>query len=216
MMQERFTTPIKQIVDAEPSLGCRIVGCLPRFNKNTVQRVFQLMSWRVRKRATVYRLRIEPLPSVTTTPNERWAADLRRVWAGGDGWQTLACVIDRHTRELLGWQLPLSGRATTATAALERALIARFGGLGRVYRSFPLRSDNGLVFTSRARTQLIRSSALHQEFTTPHCPHQNGMIESVIRTLKEQCMHSHRLETQQHASRTTRERIRPYNTRPPH
>ena len=50
-----------------------------------------------------------------------------------------------------------SGKATTATAALEQALIARFGSLGRVNRSFLLRSDNDLVFTSRAYTRMMRS-----------------------------------------------------------
>ncbi len=50
---------------------------------------------------------------------------------------------------------------------------------------FLLRSDNGLVFTSRSYTALARSYGLRQEFITPHCPQQNGMIERVIRTLKE-------------------------------
>ncbi|WP_279432859.1 integrase core domain-containing protein [Luteimonas arsenica] len=35
----------------------------------------------------------------------------------------------------------------------------------------------------------------------PHCPQQNGMIERVIRNLKEQYAHRHRFESQQHASR---------------
>ena len=87
---------------------------------------------------------------MASAPNQRWATDLCRVWEGRDRWQTLALVIDCHTRELLGWQLSRSGKATTATAALEQALIARHGSLGRVNRPFLRRSDNGLVFTSWA------------------------------------------------------------------
>jgi len=100
-------------------------------------------------------------------------------------------------------------------SALEQALIARFGTLGRAPAPLLLRSDNGLVFTSRAYTRLVRSYGLRQEFITPHCPQQNGMIERVIRTLKEQCVHRHRFETQQHASRVIAEWIRFYNTRRP-
>jgi putative transposase len=213
--QDRFATPIKQMIEADPSFGYRTVASLLRFNKNTVQRVFQLMGWQVRKRAIGHRPRIDALPSVATTQKERWATDLCRVWAGRDGWQTLALVIDCHTWELVGWQLSRSGRATTATSALEQALIARFGSLGRVDRSFLLKSDNGLVFTSRAYTRMVRSYGLRQEFITPHCPQQNGMIERVIRTLKEQCVHRHRFETQQHATRVIGEWIRFYNTRSP-
>ncbi len=161
-VQNRFAGPIKQMIETELSFGYRTVASLLRFNKKTGQRVFRLMGWQVRKRAIGNRPRIEALPSVATTPNERGATDLCRVWAGRDGWQTLALVIDCHTRALLGWQLSLSGKATTTTAALEPALIARFGSLGRVDRSFVLRSDNGLVFTSRDYTRMVRSYGLRQ------------------------------------------------------
>ncbi|MDX2299154.1 MAG: integrase core domain-containing protein, partial [Xanthomonadaceae bacterium] len=83
-------------------------------------------------------------------------------------------------------------------------------------RAFLLRSDNGLVFTSRDYTRLVKSYGLRQEFITPHCPQQNGMVERVIRTLKEQCTHRHRFESQQHASRVISDWIAFYNTRRPH
>src|SRR3546814_6652339 len=95
-----------------------------------------------------------------------------------------------------GQQLSRSGKASTAAAALEQALIVRYGTLGRVPVPFLLRSDNSLVFTSRDYTRLVKSYGLNQEFITPHCPQQNGMVERVIRKLKEQCTHRHRFETQ--------------------
>jgi hypothetical protein len=36
---------------------------------------------------------------------------------------------------------------------------------------------------------------LQLEFITPHCPEQNGLVERVIRTIKEQCVHRQRFET---------------------
>ena len=44
---------------------------------NTVQRIFQLRGWQARKRATGHRPRIEALPSVATSPDQRWATDRR-------------------------------------------------------------------------------------------------------------------------------------------
>ncbi len=125
-------------------------------------------------------------------------------------------MIDCHTRELLDWLLSRCGKAGTAGSALEHALIARFGALGRVPIPFLLRSDNGLVFTSRSYTALVRGYELRQEFITPHCPQQNGMVKPVIRTLKEQCVHRYRFETIQHASRVVGDWIRFYNHRRPH
>ncbi|MCB6180225.1 DDE-type integrase/transposase/recombinase [Rhodobacter sp. Har01] len=135
---------------------------------------------------------------------------------GRDGWTTLALVIDCHTRELPGWHLSRSGKASTAASALEHALISRFGTLGKVTRAFQLRSDNGLVFTSRRYTALVRSYGLKQEFITPHCPQQNGMVEHVFRTLKEQSIHRQRYDSLQHAARAIGDRIAFHNHRRRH
>lgn len=211
-----FSEPIKALIEDEPSFGYRTVANLLGFNKNTVQRIFQIKGWQVRKRPVGHRPRIDAVPSVAAAPDQRWATDLCRVWGGRDGWLTLALVIDCYTRELLGWQLSRSGKASTAGAALEQALITRNGCLGRVPIPFLLRSDNGLVFSSRDYTRLVRGYGLKQEFITPHCPQQNGMIERVIRTLKEQCVHRHRFESLQHASRAIGDWIHFYNNRRPH
>jgi putative transposase len=89
--------PVKALIEQEPSFGYRTVAGLLNMNKNTVQRIFQLKGWQVRKRAIGHRPRIEALPSVARQPNERWSTDLCRVWGGRDGWLSLALVIDCHT-----------------------------------------------------------------------------------------------------------------------
>ena len=216
IVQERFAVPIKAMIEENPSFGYRTVAGLLGFNKNTVQRIFQIKHWQVRKRPIGFRPRVESLPSVAQVPNERWATDMCRVWAGHDGWVTLAMVIDCYTRELLGWHLSRSGKSQTAESVLEQALITRFGTLGRVPTPFLLRSDNGLVFTSRNYTRLVKSYGLRQEFITPHTPEQNGLMERVIRTLKEQCVHRQRFETLQHATRVIADWISFYNRRRPH
>lgn len=93
-MQERFAAPIKQMIEENPSFGYRTVAHLLRFNKNTVQRVFQLKHWQVRKRPIGFRPRVLRIPSIAAAPNERWATDLCRVWSGRDGWAVLALGID--------------------------------------------------------------------------------------------------------------------------
>ena len=88
-LQEQFVRPIKAMIEENPSFGYRTVAHLLEFNKNTVQRVFQLMGWQVRKRPVGFRPRIQALPSVAKAPDERWATDLCRVWAGKDGWSCI-------------------------------------------------------------------------------------------------------------------------------
>ena len=215
-VQERFEKPIKEMIEQDPSFGYRTVAALLNFNKNTVQRIFQIRGWQVKRRPIGFRPRVQAMPSVAQHPNERWSTDLCRVWAGRDGWASLAIVIDCCTREILGWHLSRSAKATTAESALEQALINRFGTLGKVPTSFLLRSDNGLVFTSRSYTKLVKSYGLQQEFITPHCPEQNGLVERVIRSIKEQCVHRQRFETLQHASRVIGDWMYFYNNQRPH
>jgi putative transposase len=117
-----------------------------------------------------------------------------------------ARAVDSQTPSLAGRKGRNPGKihrlkATTAANALDHALISRFGTLGKVPREFLLTSDNGLVFTSQHHTALVRSYGLKPEFITPHCPQQNGMVERVMRTLKEQCIHRQRFDSIQHATR---------------
>ncbi len=60
----RFAAPIKAMIEKEPSFGYRTVAWLLGFNKNTVQRIFQINGWQVRKRPIGMRPRIEAVPSV--------------------------------------------------------------------------------------------------------------------------------------------------------
>lgn len=185
-------------------------------NQNTVQRIVQIKGWQVRKRPVGFRPRIEAKISLSNRPNERWATDLCCVWTGQDGWATRPLVADGHSRELVGWHLSRSGKSQTAESALEHALIARFGTLGTVDQPFLLRSDNGLVFTSRSYTRLVKGYGLKPEFIAPHTPQQNGLIERLIGTLKDPCLPRHRFETVQHASRVIGDWIHFYNTHRPH
>ena len=55
-------------------------------------------------------------------------------------------------------------------------------------RNLTIRSDNGLVFTSRRYTRTVYRYGIKQEFIRPHAPQQNGMVERLIRSVKEQCL----------------------------
>lgn len=73
-----------------------------------------------------------------------------------------------------------------------------------------------MVFTSRSYTALGKSYGLKQEFITPYTPQQNGLVERMIRMPKEECIHRHRFETLQHASRVLGDWIQFHNHRRPH
>lgn len=207
---------VKDVIEAYPTNGYRMIAAKLNLNRKVVQRILQRKGWQVNKRAKGHRPRAKAMKSITSKSNVRWATDLTNVWCGVDRWCTLALVIDCCDRELIGWRLARSGNAKTAEAALEEALIHRFGTLGRVTQPLALRSDNGLVFTSKLFTTTVAAYRIDQEFTTPYTPEQNGLIERFIRTLKEDCIWQHRFESLAHARAVIGAWIRYYNTDRPH
>ena len=44
-LQDRLVSPIKAMIEESPSFGYRTVAHLLGFNKNTVQRIFQIKGW---------------------------------------------------------------------------------------------------------------------------------------------------------------------------
>jgi putative transposase len=145
------------------------------------------------------------------------SAGPRRVWCGQqDRWVALTAVMDCHTREILGWRLTRNGNAKAAEATLEDALIGRFGSLARLAQPLVLRSDNGLVFTSKRFTVTVRRYGVDQEFIQPHTPQQNGMIERLFRTIKEQCIWLNRFDSLDEAKSVIGRWIDWYNYQRPH
>ena len=67
-LQERLVEPVKAMIEENPSFGYRTVAGLLGMNRNTVQRIFQIKGWQVRKRAVGFRPRIQALPSVAQAP----------------------------------------------------------------------------------------------------------------------------------------------------
>lgn len=207
---------VQAAMERFPTYGYRRLANETGLNKKAVQRILQLKGWQVRKRAKGHRPRAENMPSKSFLPNERWAIDMTRVWCNKEGWCALAAVIDTCTREIVGFRLSKSGKATTAEAALQEGLIYRFGQLKRLQNAITLRSDNGLVFSSKSFTKTVKDYNFTQEFITPYTPQQNGMIERFFRTIKEECIWHYNFKSLKEANRIIAQWIDFYNQKRKH
>ena len=70
-VRTELAEPIRALIEQEPSFGYRTVAGLLGMNKNTVQRIFQLKGWQVRKRAIGHRPRVQALPSVASVSTDK-------------------------------------------------------------------------------------------------------------------------------------------------
>ena len=86
----RFAEPIKAMIEKEPSFGYRTVAWLLGFNKNTVQRIFQIKGWQVRKRPIGMRPRIE---AVRPEPvSGHLSSPARHAWAVSNPFGSAFCA----------------------------------------------------------------------------------------------------------------------------
>jgi putative transposase len=210
---------LKRVIDEEPTYGVRRLTAMVRrslgipVNRKKVHRIVKLNGWQAVKRSKGKRPRVKGWVSRAQHPDQRWAVDVTHIFCGNDGWCHMPGVMDCSDRELVGWRLSKSGKAKVAAAALEDALRQR--GITKRHK-LDLRSDNGLVFGSKAFTEVTNKYGVGQEYITPYTPEQNGMIERFFRTLKEECIWQHRFESIDHAFEVIAEWIDKYNnTRPP-
>lgn len=213
---------IWRLIQERPAYGIRKVWAMLRFRmglvvtRKKVARIMRLLGWTLKQRRPRMRPRVRASRSVAERSNERWATDVTHVYCGRDGWSHLPLVIDCADREIIGWRLSRSGKAVVAEAALEDALIRRFGPGPQRPKDLVLRSDNGLIFMARSYRRMARDYGLSQEFITPYTPEQNGVVERVIRTLKEECIWLHRFESIEEAERAINRWVEEYNTERPH
>jgi putative transposase len=142
-------------------------------------------------------------------PNQRWSLDFASdVLSDGRRFRLLV-VVDDFSRECLALVADSSLSGRRVTRELDR--IAE-------RRSLPLMivSDNGTELTSHAILgwQVERGVAWH--YIAPGKPMQNGLVESLIGRLRDECLNEHLFKSVPAARQTLELWRADYNTQRPH
>jgi putative transposase len=221
-LDENLAQRVRELAREHPTFGYRRLWALLRsaeglpVNIKKVHRLVKVLKLQVKQRLVAPRPRVQQRRSSTQASNERWAMDVTHVYCGKDGWGHLAAVIDCHDRQIVGYEFSLRGRSKEAERALEAACLSRFGTVRPLGNTPIIRSDNGLIFTSKRFREACKFYRLPQEFITPYTPEQNGLIERFFRSLKEECVWQHLFGSFADAKARIREWIDWYNERRPH
>ena len=116
-------------------------------------------------------------------PNPVWQSDMTKIWAGPSvGWAYLVSVIDRCTREIVGWDLSLRCRTEEALVALNRAVleVLPFGPRGT---GLTLTTNNGTQFTSARFVETLNRLGITHRCTAYNHPEGNSYIERFHRSI---------------------------------
>jgi putative transposase len=142
-------------------------------------------------------------------PNQRWSLDFASdVLSDGRRFRVLV-VVDDFSRECLALVADSSLSGRRVTRELDR--IAERRGLPLM-----IVSDNGTELTSHAILgwQAERGMAWH--YIAPGKPMQNGLVESLIGRLRDECLNEHLFRSLPAARHTLQLWRIDYNTQRPH
>jgi putative transposase len=175
---------------------------------STVYRILKTANlvcpWRRRKK----RLREED--EKATRPNQRWSTDLMQVQLGS-GTYFVVSFMDEYSRYIVHWEIvPGMDGITTAWAAQQAIDTLPKGADGQPVDKPEIRSDNGSGYISQEFRLVLKENGLGHHRIKPHCPEENGLIERMHRTLREE-LEGEELSNLLEAEKVLRRIVRRYN-----
>jgi putative transposase len=156
------------------------VACL---SPSTVYRILKeanlVCPWRRRKK------RCRAADEKPTRPDQRWVTDLMEIMIGS-GVYYLVCFMDEFSRYIVHQEV-LTGMDGKTVSLAGQAAIDQLpkGADGRPIAKPVIQSDNGSGYIAREFLQVLTENGLGHHRIKPHCPEENGLIERLHRTLRE-------------------------------
>ena len=163
----------------------------------------------MRKRGGRKRVLGTPAPMTIPQPaNQRWSVDFASDTLGDSRRFRVFCVIDDFTRECL---------ATIVDNSITGEGVAREMDNIAQRRGFPLLvvSDNSTEFTSNVRLRWQQDQRVEWHYIAPGKPMQNGLVESFIGRLRDECLNEHLFTSYRHAREIIENWRADYNARRP-
>lgn len=142
-------------------------------------------------------------------PNQRWSLDfVSDALSCGRRFRVL-CVIDDFSRECLATVVDTSLSGRRVARELDRVADARG-------RPCMIVSDNGTELTSNAILAWQEERGVEWHYIAPGKPMQNGLVESFIGRLRDECLNEHLFNGLRHARELIEAWRDDYNHHRPH
>ena len=126
-------------------------------------------------------------------PNRLWFADITYVNTR-QGWLFLAVVFDVFSRMVVGWAMSSRINAELADDALRMAIARRNPPAGLIHHS-----DHGSQYCSLMLGSTMKARGIRPSMGSIASPWDNAITESLMSTIKMECVHRYKFETRDQA-----------------
>ncbi|XEQ94862.1 IS3 family transposase ISBce13 [Sporomusa carbonis] len=131
----------------------------------------------------------------TTSPNEKWVADITYIHTLKDGWCYLATVLDLHLKKVVGYSFSRTISKELVLTALDNAVKSQKPSAGLI-----IHSDRGSQYTSfEYRHKVEQELKFKLSYSRKGCPYDNAVIESFHSILKKELVYTTTFLNYQHA-----------------
>lgn len=127
-------------------------------------------------------------------PNEVWFADITYVKTQ-QGWLYLAVVFDIFSRMIVGWAMDKHIDAKLVDEALRMGVVRRRPDSGLIHHS-----DHGSQYKSLLLGHTMQEYGIVPSMGAIASPWDNAVTESLMSTIKTECVHHKVYETKERAS----------------
>ena len=132
------------------------------------------------------RVSLEEEDEKATRPNERWATDVMQIQVG-EGTYFVVSFMDEYSRYVVHFEISSGMDGVTVGTAAQAAIdTLPKGADGQPVEKPEIRSDNGSGYISKEFKVVLKENGLGHHRIKPHCPEENGLIERMHRTLREE------------------------------
>lgn len=145
------------------------------------------------------------LDRVATAPDQVWVGDITYVKIAGI-WRSLAVVMDRYSRRVIGWSLGATRDARLTLAALNRAVRNRRPRPGLIFHS-----DRGIEYAAYAFRARLAALGFVQSMNRPREMTDNAHMESFFHSMKSDTIEGFTFTSAEELSQLLRSYIPYYN-----
>jgi len=129
-----------------------------------------------------------------TAPKELWTSDITYIRTR-QGWLYLTVILDVYNRQISGWSMSNSLKAThTTIPALMAAYRRHRPGPGLIFHS-----DRGVQYACHEFRRLLKKYKITQSMSGKGNCYDNAITESFFSTLKTELVYSEKYETRNQA-----------------
>jgi putative transposase len=180
------------------------------WNRKRVLRIYRNLGLSLRRK---HKKRLQrPYENAINQPimaNVTWSMDFVSDQLEDGRKVRVLVVIDDYNREVLALEVGLSIPGARVVRVLQRLFSERG-------KPFSIRTDNGPEFICKNMAQLCAQQAIEQWFIQPGKPYQNGFVERLNRTYREDVLDAYIFESIDQLQRYSMQWKSTYNHGHPH